>query len=47
MFSVPVGSFTHKCNVCIKDININNIEGRVDLKVTFSQQNTQHIYIYI
>ena len=34
------------CNVCIKDINISNIGGRVDLKVTFSQQNTEHIYIY-
>ena len=31
------------CNVCIKDINISNIGGRVDLKVTFSQQNTEHI----
>lgn len=29
------------CNVCIKDINISNIGGRVDLKVTFSQQNTE------
>jgi hypothetical protein len=27
--------------VCIKDINISNIGGRVDLKVTFSQQNTE------
>ena len=35
------------CNVCIKDINISNIGGRVDIKVTFSQQNTEHIYIYI
>ena len=25
------------CNVCIKDINISNIGGRVDIKVTFSQ----------
>ena len=32
------------CNVCIKDINISNIGGRVDLKVTFSQQNTLNIY---
>lgn len=32
------------CNVCIKDINISNIGGRVDLKVTFSQQNTEHIH---
>ena len=31
------------CNACIKDINISNIGGRVDLKVTFSQQNTEHI----
>jgi hypothetical protein len=31
------------CNVCIKDINISNIGGRVHLKVTFSQQNTEHI----
>jgi hypothetical protein len=31
------------CNVCIKDIDISNIGGRVDLKVTFSQQNTEHI----
>jgi hypothetical protein len=31
------------CNVCIKDINISNIGGRVDLKVTFSQQNTLNI----
>ena len=31
------------CNVCIKDINISNIGGRVDIKVTFSQQNTEHI----
>ena len=31
------------CNVCIKDINISNIGGRVDLKVTFIQQNTEHI----
>jgi hypothetical protein len=31
------------CNVCIKDINISNIGGRVDLQVTFSQQNTEHI----
>jgi hypothetical protein len=31
------------CNVCIKDI----IGGRVDLKVTFIQQNTEHTYIYI
>lgn len=31
------------CNVCIKDINISNIGGRVDLKVTFRQQNTEHI----
>ena len=30
-------------NACIKDINISNIGGRVDLKVTFSQQNTEHI----
>ena len=30
-------------NVCIKDINISNIGGRVHLKVTFSQQNTEHI----
>ena len=30
------------CNVCIKDINISNIGGRVDLKVTFSQQNTTY-----
>jgi hypothetical protein len=29
------------CNVCIKDINTSNIGGRVDLKVTFSQQNTE------
>ena len=29
------------CNVCIKDINISNIGGRVDLKVTLSQQNTE------
>jgi hypothetical protein len=29
--------------VCIKDINISNIGGRVDLKVTFSQQNTLNI----
>jgi hypothetical protein len=29
------------------DINISNIGGRVDLKVTFIQQNTEHIYIYI
>ena len=33
------------CNACIKDINISNIGGRVDLKVTFIQQNTEHIYI--
>ena len=26
--------------MCIKDINISNTGGRVDLKVTFSQQNT-------
>ena len=32
------------CNVCIKDINISNIGGRVDLKVTFSQQNTLNIF---
>ena len=31
------------CNVCIKDINISNIGGRVDLKVTFSQQSTLNI----
>ena len=31
------------CNVCIKDINISNIGGRVDIKVTFSQQNTLNI----
>ena len=31
------------CNVCIKDINISNIGGRVDIKVTFSQQNTPNI----
>jgi hypothetical protein len=31
------------CNACIKDINISNIGGRVHLKVTFSQQNTEHI----
>ena len=31
------------CNVCIKDINISNIGGRVHLKVTFSQQNTLNI----
>ena len=31
------------CNVCIKVINISNIGGRVDIKVTFSQQNTEHI----
>jgi hypothetical protein len=31
------------CNVCIKDINISNIGGREDLKVTFSQQNTLNI----
>jgi hypothetical protein len=31
------------CNVCIKDINISNIGGRVDLKVTFNQQNTLNI----
>ena len=31
------------CNVCIKDFNISNIRGRVDLKVTFIQQNTEHI----
>jgi hypothetical protein len=31
------------CNACIKDINISNIGGRVNLKVTFSQQNTEHI----
>ena len=31
------------CNVCIKDISISNIGGRVDLKVTFSQQNTLNI----
>ena len=29
--------------MCIKDINISNIGGRVDLQVTFSQQNTEHI----
>ena len=27
----------------IKDINISSIGGRVHLKVTFSQQNTEHI----
>ena len=31
------------CNACIKDINISNIGGRVDLKVTFSQQSTLNI----
>ena len=31
------------CNVCINDINISNIGGRVDLKVTFSQQSTLNI----
>ena len=31
------------CNVCIKDINISNIGGRVHLKVTFSQQSTLNI----
>ena len=31
------------CNVYIKDINISSIGGRVHLKVTFSQQNTEHI----
>jgi hypothetical protein len=31
------------CNVCIKDINISNIGGRVDLKVTFSQPSTLNI----
>jgi hypothetical protein len=31
------------CNVCIKDIDISNIGGRVHLKVTFSQQNTLNI----
>ena len=31
------------CNVCIKDINISNTGGRVNLKVTFSQQNTLNI----
>jgi hypothetical protein len=30
------------CNVCIKGINISNIGGRVHLKVTFIQQNTEH-----
>jgi hypothetical protein len=29
--------------VYIKDINISSIGGRVHLKVTFSQQNTEHI----
>jgi hypothetical protein len=27
------------CNVCIKDINISNIGGRVDLKVIFNLYN--------
>ena len=31
------------CNVCIQDINISNIGGRVDLKVAFSQQSTLNI----
>ena len=31
------------CNGCIKDINISNIGGRMDLKVTFRQQNTLNI----
>jgi hypothetical protein len=31
------------CNVYIKDINISNIGERVHLKVTFNQQNTEHI----
>jgi hypothetical protein len=31
------------CNVCIKDINISNIGGRVDLKVTFIQQNNLNV----
>jgi hypothetical protein len=38
MFNVKIIS-----PLCIKDINISNIGGRVDLKVTFSQQNTEHI----
>ena len=29
--------------MCIKDINISNVGGRVDLKVTFSQQSTLNI----
>ena len=35
--------FKGACNVCIKDIDISNIGGRVHLKVTFSQQNTLNI----
>jgi hypothetical protein len=35
------------CNVCIKDINISNIGGRVDLKVTFSQQSTLWVNFFV
>ena len=33
------------CNVCIKDIDISNIGGRVHLKVTFSKKkkNTEYM----
>jgi hypothetical protein len=45
MFNVKIISpKAAACNVCIKDINISNIGGRVDLKVTLIQQNTEHIY---
>ena len=35
------------CNVCLKDIDISNIGGRVDLKVKFkSTKHWTYIYIY-